>query len=135
MDRRTFVTMTDELLLLADWLAVGHVSHVAMESTGVYWKPIYKLLEGQFSIVLEGLRGEESIAELCRSEGINPNMYYRWGKEFLEAGKKRLNGDTEREANSGEVKDLRKENDSLKGLVADLSLKVQVLKKSLKGLE
>jgi transposase len=91
--------------------------------------------EEKIRIVLEGLRGEASIAELCRKESIQPTQYYSWSKEFLEAGKKRMNGDTEREANSGEVKDLKKENDSLKGLVADLSLKVQVLKKSLKGLD
>ena len=86
-------------------------------------------------IVLEGLRGESSISELCRKEGIHQAQYYSWSKEFMQAGKRRLDGDTAREANSGEVKDLRKENESLKGLVADLSLKVQVLKKSLKGLE
>jgi transposase len=90
--------------------------------------------EEKIRIVLEGLRGEVSVAELARKEGIHQTQYYAWSKEFLEAGKKRLNGDTSREANSGEVKQLRKENDDLKGLVADLSLKVQVLKKSLKGL-
>ena len=85
-------------------------------------------------IVLEGLRGEASIAELCRREGISPNLYYNWSKEFLEAGKKRLLGNTTREATSSEVVGLRKENDQLKRLVADLSLKNQVLKKSLAGL-
>ena len=70
--------------------------------------------EEKIRIVLEGLRGEESIASICRREGINPNLYYRWSKDFLEAGKKRLNGDTVREANSGEVSDLRSENDQLK---------------------
>ena len=72
--------------------------------------------EEKIRIVLEGLRGEESIATVCRREGISPNLYYRWSKEFLEAGKKRLTGDTVREANSGEVSDLRKENDQLKQL-------------------
>jgi transposase len=91
--------------------------------------------EEKIRIVLEGLRGEESIASICRREGINPNLYYRWSKDFLEAGKKRLNGDTVREANSGEVSDLRSENDQLKQLVAELSLKNRVLKKSLNGLE
>ena len=91
--------------------------------------------EEKIRIVLEGLRGEESIAELCRREGINPNLYYNWSKEFLEAGKKRLMGDTRREATSGEVMDLRKENRHLKQLVADLSLKNDVLKKSLGGSE
>ena len=91
--------------------------------------------EEKISIVLEGLRGEESIAAICRREGINPNLYYRWSKEFLEAGKKRLLGDTRREATSPEVTDLRQENDQLKQLVAELSLKNRVLKKSLRGME
>jgi transposase len=91
--------------------------------------------EEKIRIVLEGLRGEESIAEICRKEGINTNLYYRWSKDFLEAGKKRLAGDIIREANSEEVTDLRKENDQLKQLVAELSLKNRVLKKSLNGLE
>jgi transposase len=91
--------------------------------------------EDKIRIVLEGLKGEESIAGLCRREGINPNLFYRWSKEFLEAGKKRLLGDTIREASSYEVTDLRKENDQLKQLVAELSLQARVLKKSLSGLE
>ncbi len=91
--------------------------------------------EEKIRIVLEGLKGEESIANICRREGINPNLYYRWSKDFLEAGKKRLLGDTTREANSEEVTDLKKENDQLKQLVAELSLKNRVLKKSLSGLE
>ena len=91
--------------------------------------------EEKIRIVLDGMRGEESIAAICRREGINPNLYYRWSKDFLEAGKKRLTGDTVREANSGEVTDLKKENDQLKQLVAELSLKNRVLKKSLSGLE
>ena len=85
--------------------------------------------------MLEGLRGEESIADLCRKERIHPTMYYKWSKAFLEAGKRQLNGDTAREANSSEVKDLRDENEALKMLVAELSLKTRVLKKTLKGLE
>jgi transposase len=91
--------------------------------------------EEKIRIVLEGLRGEESIATICRREGINTNMYYRWSKEFLEAGKKRLLGDTAREANSDEVAELKNENEQLKQLVAELSLKNRVLKKSLSGLE
>ena len=91
--------------------------------------------EEKIKIVLEGLRGEESIAALCRREGINPNLYYRWSKDFLEAGKKRLQGDTKREANSLEVDALRKENGQLKELVAELALKEKVLKKSLNGTE
>jgi len=73
--------------------------------------------EEKIRIVLEGLRGEESIASLCRREGIAANLYYRWSKEFLEAGKKRLLGDTQREATSTEVTDLRKENARLKEVV------------------
>ena len=91
--------------------------------------------EEKIRIVLDGLRGEDSISAICRREGINPNLYYRWSKDFLEHGKKRLQGDTVREANSDEVKALRGENDELKQLVAELSLKNRVLKKSLKGLE
>ena len=70
--------------------------------------------EEKIRIVLEGLRGEESIAGLCRREGLNPNLYYRWSKEFLEAGKRRLVGDTTREATSTDVTDLRQENSRLK---------------------
>jgi len=91
--------------------------------------------EEKIRIVLEGLRGEVSIAELCRREGIHTNVYYTWSKNFLEAGKRRLNGDTQREATSNEVNGLKQENDQLKQLVADLSLKNMVLKKSLNGLE
>ena len=90
--------------------------------------------EEKIRIVLEGLRGEVSIAELCRKEGIHQNIYYKWSKDFLEAGKKRLQGDTEREATSSEVVDLKKENDQLKALVAELSLKNRVLKKTWDGL-
>ena len=91
--------------------------------------------EEKIRIVLEGLRGEDSIASLCRKEGINPNTYYKWSKEFLESGKKRLQGDTEREATSSEVTNLREENSQLKYLVAELSLRNRVLKKSLVGME
>ncbi len=85
--------------------------------------------EEKITIVLEGLRGEESISAICRREGIAPNLYYRWSKDFLEAGKKRLMGDTLREANSSEVSGLRRENDQLKALVAELALRNRVLKK------
>jgi len=91
--------------------------------------------EEKIRIVLEGLKGEASIAEICRREGIASNLYYRWSKDFLEAGKKRLAGDTAREATSSEVGDLRSENDQLKQLVAELSLKHRLLKKSMTGLE
>jgi transposase len=89
--------------------------------------------EEKIRIVLEGLKGEESISELCRREGISPNLYYNWSKEFLEAGKRRLMGDTKREATSPEVTGLRQENAQLKELVADLSLRYKVLKKSWDG--
>ena len=90
--------------------------------------------EEKIRIVLEGLKGEDSIAAICRREGIVPNLYYRWSKDFLEAGKKRLQGDTVREANSAEVNGLREENRQLKQLVAELSLKNRMLKKSSDGL-
>ena len=80
--------------------------------------------------IKEGLRGEDSIAELCRREGIAQNLYYRWSKDFLEAGKKRLAGDTARAATSDEVKDLRREATALKEVVADLTLENRLLKKS-----
>ena len=89
--------------------------------------------EEKIRIVLEGLRGEESIAELCRREGVNPNMYYKWSKEFLEAGKARLTGDTKRQATSSEVAELRHENEQLKQVVAELLLTNRVLKKSALG--
>ena len=90
--------------------------------------------EEKIRIVLEGLRGEDSIAELCRREGINQNLYYRWSKEFLEAGKKRLAGDTAREATSEEVRSLRREALALKEVVAELTLENRLLKKSMTGL-
>jgi transposase len=89
--------------------------------------------EEKIRIVLEGLRGEDSIAEFCRREGIPPNVYYRWSKDFLEAGKKRLAGDTVREATSDEVKGLRREATALKEVVADLTLENRLLKKSMVG--
>ena len=91
--------------------------------------------EEKIRIILEGLKGEDSIAGICRREGIAPSLYYKWSKSFLEAGKQRLKGDTIREANSDGVSELRKENEQLKQLVAELSLKNRVLKKSLTGLE
>ena len=83
--------------------------------------------EEKIRIVLEGLRGDESIAELCRREGIASSMYYGWSKEFLEAGKRRLAGDTARAATSDEVKDLRREAQALKEVVADLTLETEWL--------
>ena len=86
--------------------------------------------EENIRIVLDGLRGEDSIAELCRKEGIAQNLYYRWSKEFLEAGKKRLAGDTAREATSDEVKTLRAEARQLKEALAEVTLENRLLKKS-----
>ena len=89
--------------------------------------------EEKIRIVIEGLRGEESIASLCRREGIVSNLYYRWSKEFLEAGKKRLSGDTVREATTDEVKDLRAETAALKETLAEVFMENRVLKKSVLG--
>lgn len=89
--------------------------------------------EEKIRIVLAGLRGEDSIAELCRREGIHQNLYYRWSKEFLEAGKKRLTGDQEREASSDEVKELRRENIELKQVLTEEMLENRLLKKSVIG--
>jgi transposase len=86
--------------------------------------------EDKIRIVIAGLRGEDSIADLCRKEGINQNLYYRWSKEFLEAGKKRLAGDTVREATSDEVKGLRAEARQLKEALAEAMLENRLLKKS-----
>lgn len=89
--------------------------------------------EEKIRVVLEGLRGEESIAELCRREGIAQSLYYSWSKEFLEAGKRRLSGDTARQATAPEVKDLRAKTSALKEAVADLTLENRLLKKSTFG--
>jgi transposase len=89
--------------------------------------------EEKIRIVLAGLRGEDSIAELCRRERIHQNLYYRWSKEFLEAGKKRLAGDQEREASTDEVKELRRENVHLKQALAEEMLENRLLKKSVIG--
>ena len=91
--------------------------------------------EEKVRIVLEGLRGEEKIAELCRREGIHQNMYYKWSKDFLEAGKQRLVGDTHREADSQEVNEMQAENEQLKVVVAERVLRNRVLKKSSLGKE
>ena len=86
--------------------------------------------EDKIRIVVDGLRGEYSIAELCRREGISESLYYSWSKEFLEAGKRRLAGDTARSATSDEVKDLRREAQELKEVVAEQALELRLLKKS-----
>jgi transposase len=111
-------------------------SNLAKDTAEKVVKDIRRATRKQYSaeekirIVLEGLRGEDSIAELCRREGIAQNLYYRWSKDFLEAGKKRLAGDTARAATSDEVKDLRREATVLKEVVAELTLENRLLKKS-----
>jgi transposase len=87
--------------------------------------------EDKIRVVLGGLRGDDSIAELCRKEGIAQSLYYTWSKEFMEAGKRRLAGDTARAATTDEVKDLRREASALKECVADLTLENRLLKKSM----
>jgi transposase len=115
---------------------MGQKSGSVKEPAKQVVKEIRRVTRRQFSaeekirIVLTGLRGEDSIAELCRREGIAQNLYYRWSKDFLEAGKKRLAGDTARAATSDEVKDLRREATALKEVVADLTLENRLLKKS-----
>lgn len=89
--------------------------------------------EEKIRIVLEGLRGEDSIAELCRKEGIAQGVYYKWSKDFMEAGKRRLAGDTSRAANTDEVRDLRREARDLKEVVAEQMLENRLLKKSMIG--
>lgn len=89
--------------------------------------------EEKIRIIIDGMRGEMSVAELCRREGISQGIYYKWSKNFMDAGKRRLTGDTMREANTSDVKDLKQENSSLKELVAELSLDNRILKKNLNG--
>ena len=89
--------------------------------------------EEKIRIVLDGLRGEDSKAELCRREGIAQDLYYKWSKDFMEAGKKRLAGDIVRQANSGEVTTLRREARELKEVVAEQTLELRLLKKSMIG--
>ena len=91
--------------------------------------------EEKIRIVIEGLRGDNTVAELCRRVSINQNLYYKWSKEFLEAGKQRLAGDIKRQASSVEVKELRREMEQLKQLVAELALNNRVLKKNLLGMD
>ena len=108
----------------SDWPAIQVVKNIRRATRRHF------SAEDKIRIVLEGLRGEDSIAELCRREGIVQNLYYRWSKDFLEAGKKRLAGDTARAATSDEVKDLRRETSALKEVVAELTLENRLLKKS-----
>src|SRR5262245_25951560 len=115
---------------------MGQNSGPSKEPADQVIKQIRRATRRQFSaeekirIVLSGLRGEDSIAELCRREGIVQNLYYRWSKDFFEAGKRRLAGDTARAATSDEVKDLRREASALKEVVAELTLENRLLKKS-----
>jgi transposase len=119
---------------------MGQQSEPVKEPAEQVIKEIRRATRRQFSaeekirIVLSGLRGEDSIAELCRREGIVQNLYYRWSKEFLEAGKKRLAGDTARAATPQEVKDLRREASALKAVVAELVLENGCSKKARSGL-
>ncbi len=89
--------------------------------------------EEKIRIIIDGIRGETTIAELCRREGISQGIFYKWSKDFMDAGKRRLTGDTMREANTSEVKELKDINSSLKELVAELSLENRMLKKNLNG--
>lgn len=114
-------------------------SHASELSSEQVVKDIRRATRRQFSaeekirIVLDGLRGEHSIAELCRREGIAESLYYSWSKEFLEAGKRRLAGDTARSATTDEVKNLRREAQDLKEVVAEQALELRLLKKSMIG--
>ena len=118
---------------------MGQKSGPVKEPAEQVVKDIRRATRRQFSaeekirIVLSGLRGEDSIAELCRREGIAQNLYYRWSKEFLQAGKQRLAGDTARAATSDEVRDLRREASALKEVVAEPTLENRLLKKSAIG--
>jgi transposase len=89
--------------------------------------------EDKIRIILEGMKREVSTAELCRKEGIHPNIYYIWVKDFMEAGKSRLQGDSQRQANEAEVRELRRENERLKLLLAEQLMETSLFKKSLRG--
>jgi transposase len=87
--------------------------------------------EDKIRIILEGMKREVSVADLCRKEGISSNIYYIWVKDFMEAGKARLMGDNQRQATDSEVKSLRRENSRLKVILAEQMLELSVFKKSL----
>ena len=131
------VVLPDPGIVALEGAKMRQKSGPAKEPAEQVIKTIRRATRRQFSaeekirIVLEGLRGEDSIAELCRREGIVQNLYYRWSKDFLDAGKKRLAGDTARAATSDEVKELRREASALKEAVADLTLENRLLKKSI----
>jgi transposase len=120
---------------------LGNMKTKKVQTTESYIKEIRRKTRRTFSseqkitIVMEALRAEQSVAELCRKYSIQESQFYAWNKEFLEAGKKRLSGDTSREATSDEVTDLRKENQRLKEMVADLVLRYDIVKKSLNMLD
>lgn len=97
-------------------------------------KPVYTA-EQKVNIVMEGIRQEQSVAVLCRKYGISSSTFYTWNKEFIEAGKRQLSGDTIRQATSEEVTELRQENTRLKEDLADLVVRYDIVKKSLKALE
>jgi transposase len=135
---------TDARLQKCFWLIVTTEEWKMRQITGTRKSPGEKLVkdikratrkqyssEEKIRIVLDGLRGEDSIAELCRREGISQGIYYKWSKDFMEAGKKRLAGDTARAATTDEVKDLRREARDLKEVVAEQTLELRLLKKSL----
>jgi len=109
------------------------------QSSESYIKGIKRRTRRKFSseekirIVLMGLRGEAPVAELCRQLGIFESLYYKWSKDFMEAGKQRLNGDTVRQANTTQVQNLRKESDELKKIIAEQAVDIRLLKKSLNG--
>ena len=109
--------------------------HLKITSKTFAAKPGIFLRPSRILIVMEALRAEISVAELCRKHQINESQFYKWNKEFLEAGKKRLEGDLTREATTDEVSDLRKENARLKEMVADLFLRYDIVKKSLTMLD
>jgi transposase len=115
-------------------------SETATKSSEQIVKDIRRATRKQYSaeekirIVLDGLRGEASIAELCRREGIAESLYYSWSKEFLEAGKRRLAGDTARAATTDEVKGLRREAQELKEVVAEQALELRFSKKARSGM-
>ena len=133
-----------KLLRECSWLIVTTEEWKMRQTTGTRKSPGEKIVkdikratrkhyssEEKIRIVLDGLRGEDSIAELCRREGISQGIYYKWSKDFMEAGKRRLAGDTARAANTDEVKDLRREARDLKEVVAEQTLELRLLKKSM----
>lgn len=113
------------------------VESQARSTTGQFIKEIRRNTQKAYTseqkilIVMEGMRAELSVAELCRKYGISQPTYYKWNKEFIEAGKKRLSGDEQREATTDEVKELRKENSMLKESLANLVIRYDIVKKSL----